>query len=66
MSLYVFYILTGLNCGLYILRECINSHMYIREFTKGRYLSYIHYNYGFHMELYYHHYISGSVTPLIV
>ena len=25
--------------------------MCIREFTKGIYMSYIHYNYGFHMEL---------------
>ena len=38
--------------ALYKLRECINSHMYIRELTKGRYMSYIHYSCGFHMELY--------------
>ena len=51
MSLYMFHSLTGLSSGLYKLKECINSHMCIREFTKGIYMSYIHYNYGFHMEL---------------
>ena len=39
--------LAGLSSGPYI-----NSHTYIRELTKGRYVSYIRYNYGFYMELY--------------
>ena len=39
--------LTRLSSGPYKLIECINSHTYVRELTKG-----IHYNYGFHMELY--------------
>ena len=52
MSLYMFHSLTRLSSGLYKLKEFINSHMCIREFAKGKYISYIHYNYGFHMELY--------------
>ena len=44
--------LTGLSSGPYKLKECINFHMYIRELTKGRSMSYICYNYGFHMGLY--------------
>ena len=52
MSLYMFCSLTRLSSGPYKLIECINSHMYVRELTKGRYMSYIRYNYGFHMELY--------------
>ena len=47
----MFFSLTGLSSGPYKMRECINFHIYIRGLTKGKYMSYIHYNYGFHMEL---------------